>query len=497
MTHPHNDPKPSVSDPVALRSRLAGTNGPRYWRGLEELAESEEFFEFLSQEFPRQSANQWHDGPSRRRFLQLMSASLALAGVGGCAVKQAERIVPYVKAPEELVLGKPLFFATAMTLGGFATGLLIESHEGRPTKAEGNPLHPASLGTTDPFAQAEPLSLYDAERSQAITRNNRPSSWNDFQLAAVNLFNQQRASGGAGLRILTGTITSPTLAHEIRLLLEDLPEARWHQYEPVHRDHARLGALMAFGEDVQPRYDVEKADVILTLDADFLGSGPSHLPATQGFANRRDPDHEAGLNRLYVVECMLTTAGAKADHRLPMAAGRIADFALALAREVGVEGTPALSAELPETARRWIGPLSQDLQQHEGRSLILAGDGQPPIVHALAHALNDRLGNVGQTVTYSEPVLAGPVEGETVDQTESLRELVRDMDAGQVETLVILGVNPVYDSPADIPFRQALLKRDEQNRFVVPMRIHNGLYEDETAVLCQWHVPQAHFLEAW
>ncbi len=492
MTTPQQQNPKSLKAPEAIRDRLADAQGPRYWRGLEELAESEEFFEFLHKEFPRQAATQWTDGPSRRQFLRLMSASLALAGLGGCAVKKAEQIVPYVKAPEELVLGKPLFFATAMTLGGFATGLLIESHEGRPTKAEGNSLHPASLGASSCFGQAEMLSLYDPDRSQSITRNSRPSSWNDFQIAMANQINRLRANKGAGLRILTGMITSPTLANEIELLLKELPEARWHQYEPVHRDHARAGALMAFGEDVQPRYDLEKANVILSLDADFLGSGPGHLIATRGFADRRDPDHEASLNRLYVVECMPTTAGAKADHRLPLAASKIQDFSLALARELGLEGLPSPAQELPAEAQRWLGPLARDLQAHPGRGLILVGDGQPPLVHALAHALNDQLGNVGETLTYSEPVLA-----RSVDQTQELRDLVRDMEAGQVDTLVMLGVNPVYDSPADIPFRQALLKRDDQNRFVLPMRIHNGLYEDETAVLSQWHVPQTHFLEAW
>ncbi|QDV37105.1 TAT-variant-translocated molybdopterin oxidoreductase [Tautonia plasticadhaerens] len=509
MREPQHAPKRTPLNLSALRSRLDGASGPQYWRGLEQLSESEEFLRYVQREFPEQ-ADTWDDPTSRRQFLKLMAASLALAGVSGCAFSPPERIVPYVKAPEEMVQGRPLFFATSMKgLDGDAVGLLVESQEGRPIKIEGNALHPASpaclpprepdpgadpdraeistaVGATDIFAQAELLSLYDPDRSQSILRNGRPSTWEDFQEAMADQYEARRAKGsGEGLRILTGTITSPTLADQIARLTEALPGARWHQYEPVNRDNARRGAIRAFGEDVQPVFDLEQADRILSLDADFLYFGPGHLVLARGYADRRDPDHPRGINRLYSVECNLTVTGSKADHRLPLAASRIKDFALALARQVGVDGLPEPSAELPEEATAWVGPLARDLAEHQGTSLVLAGEGQPPSVHALAHAMNLALGNVGKTVKF-----INPVEARSVDQAEDLRDLVDDLKAGEVDILVMIGVNPVYDAPVDLGFGEAMVNEKV-------LRIHSGLYLDETGELCQWHVPEAHFLEAW
>ena len=490
---------------AALRARLDGATGPRYWRGLEELSETEEFLGYLQREFPEQ-ADSWDDPTSRRQFLKLMAASLALAGLSGCAFQPPERIVPYVKAPEELVPGKPLYFATSATVAGDCIGLIAESHEGRPTKLEGNALHPASpaalasieddeqadgngvVGATDLFAQAEILSLYDPDRSQEILRNARPTSWEVFQDAMLDLREARTVEGGpggTGLRILTGPITSPTLAEQIRGLIDELPGAQWHQYEPVNRDNAREGALRAFGKDVQPIYRVERADRILALDADFLTFGPGHLVLARGYADRRDPEHPDGMNRLYAVESSLTVTGSKADHRLPMAPSRVAPFALAVARAVGVEGLPEPEGELTAAANRWVAPLADDLKQHGGKSLVIAGHGQPPVVHALAFAMNQALGNVGATVDFIDPIAA-----ESVDQLESLRTLVTDLEAGDVDMLVMIGVNPVYDAPADLGFREAMLESN-------PLRIHLGLYVDETAELCQWHIPQAHFLESW
>ena len=487
---------------AALRARLDGTTGPRYWRGLEELSETEEFLGYLQREFPEQ-ADSWDDPSSRRQFLKLMAASLALAGLSGCAFQPPERIVPYVKAPEELVPGKPLYFATSTTVAGDVIGLIAESHEGRPTKLEGNALHPASpaalapigdgdgasdgngvVGATDLFAQAEILSLYDPDRSQEILRNARPTTWEIFQDAMLDMREDRTAEGGpggTGFRILSGPITSPTLAAEIRGLLEGLPGAQWHQYEPVNRDNARDGALRAFGKDVQPLYRVERADRILALDADFLTFGPGHLVHARGYADRRDPEHPDGMNRLYAVESALTVTGSKADHRLPMAPSRVAAFALAVARALGVEGLPEAEGELPAAANRWVAPLAEDLKGHGGTSLVIAGNGQPPVVHALAHAMNQTLGNAGATVDYIEPVAA---------EAESLRSLVEDLEAGAVDFLVMIGVNPVFDAPADLGFREAMLESN-------PLRIQMGSHVDETAELCQWHIPQSHFLESW
>ncbi len=469
-------------DLAAIRDALSRAQGKRYWRSLEELAASERFQEFLQREFPRQAAV-WDSSLSRRRFLQVMGASLALAGLSGCLSQPVEKIVPYVKAPEEVVPGQPLFFATAVALGGFAAGVLVESHMGRPTKIEGNPDHPASLGGTDALTQATILSLYDPDRSQTVTQGGQPSAWDAFVAALGAELAKQAAARGAGLRVLTETVTSPTLAAQLQALLQAYPAARWHQYEGVHRDNVVEGARLAFGEPVGVHYRLDQADVILSLDADFLNAGPGHVRYAHDFAaRRRVAEGGTSMNRLYVVESTPSVTGAIADHRWPVRSSQVEEVARALAAQVGVAGVAApAAAAIPAD---WLAALARDLQAHRGRSLVVAGDQQPPVVHALAHALNDALGNVGRTVIYTDPVEAAPV-----NQTESLRELTAAMNAGEVELLVIIGGNPVYTAPADLAFADALAR--------VPFRVHLGLYADETAALCDWHIPQAHPLEAW
>ncbi len=470
-------------DLAAIRERLAAARGQQYWRSLKELADSEEFQALLRREFP-ENASEWLDPVSRRGFLKLMGASLALAGLTACTGQPDERIVPYVKAPEEIVPGKPLFFATAMPLGGYATGLLAESHMGRPTKLEGNPKHPASLGATDAFAQASVLSLYDPDRSQAITNAGKISTWNAFSAALSGERDRQKGRRGAGLRILTETVTSTTLASQLRALLSMFPAAKWHQYEPAARDTARLGARLAFGEFVETHYRFEKADVILALDADFLCSGPGSVRYARDFAERRKIyGRDTRMNRLYVVENTPSGTGTMADHRLPLRASEIEGFARAVAQGLGVLPGPGETPR-PEPHAQWIAAVVRDLQKHRGASLVVAGDGQPPVVHALAHAMNHALGNVGATVIHTDPVEANPV-----DQRESLRELAQDMQAGTVDLLVILGGNPVFTAPVDLQFAERLSK--------VKLRVHLGLYDDETARLCDWHIPEAHFLESW
>ncbi len=472
-----------TSDLAAIRERLAAARGKTYWQSLEELAGTEEFQALLGREFP-ENASEWMDPVSRRAFLKLMGASLALAGLTACTSQPEERIVPYVKPPEEIVPGKPLFFATARPLQGYALGLLVESHEGRPTKVEGNPLHPASLGATDAFAQAAVLTLYDPDRSQAITEAGRISSWNRFLAAVSGALDRQRARQGAGLRILTETVTSPTLASQVRALLAAFPSATWHQYEPAGRDAARLGARLAFGEFVETQYRLERADVILALDADFLGSGPGAVRYARDFALRRKiRGREARMNRLYAVECTPSITGAAADHRLPLKASEIEAFARAVAAGLGVGAGPG-EARPSGPHAGWIAALLRDLQAHRGASLVIPGDGQPPAVHALAHAINHALGNVGSTVIYTDPVEVNPT-----DQLASLFDLAEDMDAGKVELLVILSGNPAFTAPADLHFAERMSR--------VAFRVHLGLYQDETAQLCHWHIPEAHFLEAW
>jgi len=305
-----------------IGEQLASEDGPRYWRSLEELAGDPAFQEQVKREFPR-GASEWLEGFSRRGFLQLMGASVALAGLTGCTKQPLEPIVPYVRQPEELVPGRPLFFATAMEMGGHARPLLVESHMGRPTKVEGNPDHPASLGGSDIFSQASVLELYDPDRSPAVAYAGEIRSYPAFLGAMQSQLSAQRAAQGAGLRFLTRTVVSPTLADQLKTVLQVFPQAKWHQYEPVNRDNARAGAMMAFGEPVETQYRLAEADVVLSLDADFLyPTFPGAVRYARDWASRRRPESSRPVSRLYVAETTYTSTGGKADHRLTFRRGR-------------------------------------------------------------------------------------------------------------------------------------------------------------------------------
>src|SRR5215471_1043491 len=321
-------------DMATLRQKLATQQGKKYWRTLEELAADPHFEELLHREYPRGAA-EWDESVDRRDFLKLMGASLALAGMAGCGLPSEEHVVPYVKQPEGMVLGKPLHFATVMPFGGEALGLLVESHEGRPTKVEGNPDHPSSMGATDAFAQASVLDLYDPDRAKTTTFLGELSTWETFQGAAQGLATSQKAVSGAGMRILTGTTTSPTLIGQMEALLKQFPQAKWHVWEPAVGDGAREGAKLAFGRVLNTVYRTDKADVIVSLDADFLANGPGHVRYMRDFYQRRrltGPDAE--MNRLYVIEPTPTVTGATADNRLPLKANDVELFARALAAKV-------------------------------------------------------------------------------------------------------------------------------------------------------------------
>jgi MoCo/4Fe-4S cofactor protein with predicted Tat translocation signal len=484
-----------------LRDQINDANkddqaGPEYWRSLEELAGSPAFQEALHREFPK-GASEWVDSVSRRGFLKVMGASMALAGMTGCVRLPLEPIVPYVRQPEDVIPGRPMFYATATTLGGYASPILVESHMGRPTKIEGNDKHPASLGGTDIFAQASILGMYDPDRSQSVMSMGDQRSWQSFLTAIRGPLSAQKALQGAGIRILTPTISSPTLADQLRNFLKIYPQAKWHVYEPVNRDNVFEGAKMALGQPVETRYDFDKADVIVSLDADFLYAGfPGNVRYIRDFAKRRNPerpqlpgavmnlpDGGSTMNRLYVIESTPTTTGAKADHRFPMRASEIEKFAHNLSSHLSVN--PPSGGVVGDNPG-FAGPLVQDLLAHRGSSVVIVGDHQPPVVHAFAHALNQTLGNVGKTVFYADPVDANPV-----NQNESIRELTADISAGKVDVLVILGGNPAYDAPGDLNFADVL----KNGR--IPLRVHLGLYQNETAELCQWHINQAHELETW
>jgi MoCo/4Fe-4S cofactor protein with predicted Tat translocation signal len=475
---------PDAVDLAAVRAKLAQENGKRFWQSLEELSETKEYREFLENEFPHDPAKD-PQGINRRDVLKLAAASAALAGLSACTKLPTQKIVPYVKAPEEIVAGKPLFYATSMPLAGVAAGLLVESHMGRPTKIEGNSEHPGSLGGTDVFAQAATLGMYDPDRSQTVVHEGRISDWAAFVTAMANT-KAQLAAGGAGLRILTDTVTSPSLAALIRSVLTQFPQTKWHQYEQCGRDNVREGMRSVFGKPMNPVYRFDQAEVVVSLDADFICSGPGHVRYARDFATRRAIEGPSSkLNRLYVVESMPTSTGAIADHRKAIRASDVAAFARQLAVAVSVPGASGSVSGIGKVRADWIGAVAKDLSAHRGASLVIAGEEQPPAVHALAFAMNAALGNAGKTVDYTEPIEANPV-----NELESLRELVNDINAGKVELLFMLGDgNPVYDAPADFDFGPALLN--------VNMRVHSGLYYDETAELCHWHVPAAHFLEMW
>jgi molybdopterin-containing oxidoreductase family iron-sulfur binding subunit len=481
MSSDANPKLPTSIDLDAVRAKLAQEDGKRFWQSLEELSETPKFHEFLVNEFPE--ADKPGSEIGRRDVLKIAAASAALAGLSACTKLPTQRIVPYVKPPEEIIPGLPLFYATSMPLAGIASGLLVESHMGRPTKVEGNKEHPGSLGGTDVFSQCSTLGLYDPDRSRIVVYDGRLSTWEIFSSAMSNAAGSLPMTG-AGLSILTETVTSPSLAAQIKNVMARFPQAKWHQYEPCGRDNVRAGAQLAFGKPVNTVYKIDQADVIVSLDADFINNGPGHVRYARDFASRRVIDGASqNLNRLYVVESMPTSTGAVADHRRAIRASDVARFTqeLASAADVmGFAGNPGPSGIPAE----WTKAVGKDLAAHHGSSLVIAGEEQPPIVHALAHAMNAALGNVGKTVYYTDPLEANPVNG-----IESLTELVSDMRSGKVQLLLILGGNPVYDAPADLDFLGALKQ--------VPLRIHSGLYNDETAEWCQWHVPATHYLEMW
>jgi MoCo/4Fe-4S cofactor protein with predicted Tat translocation signal len=471
-------------DLEALRRRLAGKTGPAYWKSLDEVAESPAFLEYLQREFPER-ASEWVDPAGRRQFLALMGASLALAGLTGCTRQPTERIVPYVRAPESVVPGRPLFFASAVLDGGYAKGVLVESHMGRPTKVEGNPDHPASLGATDVWGQASVLALYDPDRSQGLTFLGDVRPWSAFASAVKSAVESQRGQRGAGIRILTETVTSPTLAAQIEALLAELPEARWHQFDPTYRNNARLGSTLAFGEAVETQLLLDRADVVLSLEDDLIGSGPANLRQIRGLASRRRlVGDRREMSRIYAVESTPSTTGALADHRLALRSGEIEELTRRLAQAVGLSVEGGSDFPPGSSAGSWVEAAARDMLARGGSAVVTVGESQPPVVHALAHAINGRLGAPGRAVVYT-----APAEARCEDQTASIRALAGDMDAGRVSVLLVLGANPVQTAPGDLDFTSKLQK--------VPLRIHVGQGADETAAQCHWHVPQAHSLESW
>ena len=467
------------------------TSGKNHWRSLGELHGSASFAGAAEREFPEGAS----DGPSalgRRRFISLMGASLALGGLVGCR-RPEETIVPYTRAPEEVIPGKPLYFATALPLQGTAFGLIVESHEGRPTKIEGNPRHPESLGAASAFLQASVLDLYDPDRSDSPQQGAEKRTWDDAAALLRKVGEEAKSKNGRGLAILTEAHRSPTLAALLTELGKALPEARIVRYEPFGRDEAREGARVAFGRPLETILDLAKAKVIVTLDADLLAASGSPLKQARGFAAGRDIEAlgAAGMSRLYAVESAFSITGAAADHRLRLASRLVPRLALALGRELGKQGVdlgelgPAIATTgiLDERAERMVKAIAVDLAAHRGEGLLVAGRGQPASVHAVVHALNLALGNVGKTVRHVAAFDEAP------SGLAKVTELAAAMRSGEIETLVILGGNPAYDAPADSRFAEALGQ--------VKRSIHLATHVDDTGARATWHLNRAHALESW
>ncbi len=457
-----------------VQAKLDGKTGRRFWKNLDELSDDPEFHELMSEEFPRQST-EWVDPISRRGFMKVMGASLALAGLAGCTKQPDETIYPYIKQPEDLVLGKPMFFATAFPFPTGAIPVLVKSDAFRPIKVDGNPDHPVSKGKSDAFTQGTLLDLYDPDRSQHTLYRGQNDDFGHFQqeFAAA----AKKSQGGQGIYFLSETITSPTLAAQVKQLQQKYPQVKLVQWEPVNQDSSRAASKAAFGSYMDAQYKLEEADIVVSLDADFLGgiAHPGFLPISAAYAERHRYEEGKTPNRLYVVESMPTVTGFKAEHRLGLRPSELAPFAAALAGS----GTVADPAQ-----QKFLAALLGDLKKSSGRCVVIPGEQAPASVHAAAYALNASLGAIGKTVVYTETVNPMPSE-----QVADLKALVADMQAGKVEWLVMLGVNPVYSAPADLNFVEAFNK--------VPNSVHLGSHVDETGVLSQWHINKVHYLESW
>ena len=469
-----------------------------YWRSLAQLEERPESRPFIEREFP-EGASELNDGVTRRDMMMLLGASISLAGLAGCR-RPVEEIVPFVTAPEEIVPGVPRYYATTMPFQRSAYGLIVESHEGRPTKVEGNPSHPSTLGASSSRVQASVLGLYDPDRSQSVTQKGARKSWRDFVAAWEQRSAAHAADGGAGLAILSESFSSPTLARLASELRARYPRLQWATYDAVSDENRLAGLRSATGRDVDLMLRFDQASVILALDADPLLTDAEMIRHARGFAAGRRAGASGGtMNRLYAVEGVFSLTGAMADHRLRLESRQIAPFLAALAARLGSDGgqtgvrpgsdlgqtgvKPGSDPGILGVDPRWIDAVAKDLLANRGKGLIVAGERQPAHVHAAVCALNTSLGNTGKTVSYYE------TKDAVLPSVGALATLVSAMNAGTIQTLVILGGNPVFDAPADFDFPSAMAK--------VPHTIALGHTLDETSSRAEWHIPRAHYLESW
>ncbi|MCU1338522.1 MAG: quinol:cytochrome c oxidoreductase iron-sulfur protein precursor [Bryobacterales bacterium] len=462
--------------PLPSSDSNGAANGPQYWRSLDQLADTPEFRQWVEREFPEDAAAVL-DGNSRRSMLKIMAASFGLAGLAACRRPEL-RMAPQARGREDYVPGSPYNYTSAFVLGGHASGVVVQTYEGRPTKIEGNPDHPASLGAALTLAQASVLGVYDPDRSKVVLEGGKESSWEKFEAAVKGL----SLGDGSGLRFLSETVLSPTLESMRADALKKWPKAKWVEYESIARDNERAGAMLAFGQAVNVHPQFDKAKVILSLDYDFLGlDWPTPL-ATKLFSRNRHVNSDEDLekiSRLYVVESQFSLTGANAEHRLRMRGGDVQQFAADLV--AALNAPPAGN----DKRAKFIAALAKDLKAAGKEALVVAGPRQPAVVHALAHQINQTLGAAGSTVTFTKVATADRVES----GVDALKALTGEINGGQVSTLIILGGNPAYTAPADLQFSAALAK--------VANSIHLGAEDDETAMASKWHLPEAHYLEAW
>ncbi|WP_022835337.1 Fe-S cluster-containing hydrogenase [Salisaeta longa] len=466
-------------DVIDAKAADTDSDGLRFWRSTPERSQSSlmasgdgaapEFGEGMSEP---------PSGASRRQFLQLMGAAMAMAGLTACR-RPVQKILPYAEKPEEIIPGVPQRYATGMPFRGTLRPLLVESHEGRPTKVEGNKRHPSSQGSTSPFEQASVLNLYDPDRSQRLLREGSEASWDDFVSFARELSTQ-----AGTVAVLAEPNSSPTMAALREQLDARFDTVQWIPYAAAGNDNRRLGMQQAFGRPLRPRYALDAADVIVSLDDDFLdGRAADYLHNSRTFAQGRELDGpEDEMSRLYAIESTFSVTGGMADHRLPMKASAIGAFAAALARELGLDASGGDG--LDDKQQIYAREIARDLAAAGPNAVVMAGEEQPPAVHALAMAINGQLGSIGTTVELLETG-----ESSRPAQDEALAALVDDMNAGAVDALFMLGVNPVYSTPSALGFEEALTR--------VPSVVHTGLHVDESARAAHWHIPQAHYLEAW
>ncbi len=467
------------------------------WRSLDDLAGDPAYVSLVQREFPSYADEML--APSRRDFLRLMGASVALAGMTACRRWPSENIVPFAHRPAGYIPGGTLQYATSFELGGAAIGLLVTSYDGRPIKIEGNPSHPQSLGATDSFAQATVLQLYDPDRSTELVeraKGGAPAARDRDAFAAwlTPHFAALRASGGQGLRVLSEPSSSPTLTDLKARFATTFPKAVWVTWDPLSRDAAREGSAMAFGRPLRVHLAVENADVIAAFDADILGDDPAALANSRAWARRRRAT-DGTMNRLYAIEPAYSLTGGSSDQRIAVPANLVPVVLGRLAEKLQQGGValPAGTESMRDVVSRFashpyddprIAALAQDLIDAKGKGAIVVGPRQPAAAHALACVLNAALQNAGAVVWYSEDP-----EPQRPSHREAIAKLAGEMGAGIVDTLVVLGGNPAYDVPADLDFAKKLSN--------VKATVRLGLYDDETSAVCRWHVPQAHYLEAW